>query len=60
MQEIEKLYEIKMKLLAGIIDYDLAKKEAQPYIDRLNEKGKEIAKKHNRRYVNTNFSMQMR
>lgn len=60
MDERKKLYEIKMKLISGIISYDEAKKMALPFIDSLNAKGREIAKKHGRRYVNTTFSQQMR
>jgi hypothetical protein len=30
----------------GAIDYDRAKKMAQPHIDAINEKSREIAKKH--------------
>jgi hypothetical protein len=30
----------------GAIDYDKAKKMAQPHIDAINEKAAEIAKKH--------------
>ena len=60
MEDRKKLYEIKMKLLSGIISYDEAKVQAQPYIDNLNTKGRDIAKKHGRKYVNTTFSNQMR
>jgi hypothetical protein len=60
MKEREELYTIKMKLLSGIISYDDAKIQAQPFIDLLNKKGKEIAKKHSRRFVETTFSSQMR
>lgn len=60
MNERETLYQIKMKLLAGLITYDEAKTQAQPFIDSLNEKCKAIAKKHGRRFIATNFSSQMR
>ena len=60
MEERKALYEIKMKLLAGLITYDEAKTQSQPFIDSLNKKGKEIAKKHSRRFVETSFSSQMR
>ena len=60
MEERKKLYEIKMKLLSGLLSYDEAKTQAAPYIDSLNEKGAAIAKKHGRRFVKTTFSIQMR
>lgn len=60
MEERKALYEIKMELLAGLITYDEAKIQAKPFIDTLNEKGKTIAKKHGRRFVETTFSQQMR
>jgi hypothetical protein len=58
--ERKKLYEIKMKLLAGLISFDEAKTQAMPFIDSLNKKGRTIARKYNRRFVETTFSSQMR
>lgn len=60
MDARKKLYEIKMKLIAGLITYDEASKQAKSSIDELNAKGKEIAKKHGMKYHETTFSMQMR
>lgn len=60
MEERKALYEIKMKLLSGLITYDEAKAQAKPFINALNEKGRQIAKKHGRRFVETTFSQQMR
>lgn len=60
MEERKALYEIKMKLVSGLISYEEAKIQAMPFIDSLNKKGKDIAKKYGRRFVNTTFSQQMR
>ena len=43
---IQELTNIDMWLKLGAIDYDKAKEMAQPHIDAINEKSKEIAKKH--------------
>lgn len=56
----ENLYRIKMLLVTGNITYEQAKEEAKPFIDELNEKGQEIAKKYGRKFVKTTFSQQMR
>ena len=60
MEERKNIYEINMKLLSGIINYEEAKILATPFINKLNEKCKVIAKKHGKRYVETTFSQQMR
>jgi hypothetical protein len=54
------LYEIKMKLLSGIISYEEAKKQSIPFIEELNIMGKNIAKKYGRKFLPTTFSQQMR
>lgn len=60
MTDIEKLFDIRGRLLVGIISYDEAKAEAQPIIDDLNKKGQDIAKKHNKRFYGLTFSGIMR
>ncbi len=55
-----KINEIKIKLITGKIDYYKAKEEAQPIIDEMNLKGKEIAKKYNQKYKPFTFSSLMR
>jgi hypothetical protein len=60
MEERKALYEIKMKLLSGLITYDEAKAQAKPFINALNERCKQMAKKHGRRFVETTFSQQIR
>jgi hypothetical protein len=42
------------------ITYDEAKKEAQPIIDAINAKNKEIAKKYNKRPSKLSFAAIMR
>lgn len=39
----------RAKLLHGVIDYKTAKEMTEPYIDAVNAKSKEIAKKYNMR-----------
>jgi len=43
---IQELKNIDMWLKIGAIDYDKAKAMAKPHIDAINEKSREIAKKH--------------
>ena len=43
---VQELANIDMWLKLGAIDYDKAKEMAQPHIDAINEKAKEIAKKY--------------
>jgi hypothetical protein len=40
---------IKMQVKLGNIDYETGRKQAAPYIEIINSKAKEIAKKYNRR-----------
>jgi hypothetical protein len=42
----QELANIDYWLKTGAINFDKAKKKAQPHIDAINEKSKEIAKKH--------------
>ena len=46
LSPVQELANIELWLKLGAIDYDKAKEMAQPYIDAINEKSKEIAKKH--------------
>ena len=43
---IQELRNIDLWVKIGAIDFDKAKKMAQPHIDAINEKSKEIAKKY--------------
>ena len=55
-----KLYHIRDELFVGNISYDLAKKQAAPYIDAINRKSAEIAKKHGVRPQKVTFQAIMR
>lgn len=55
-----KLAEIKLLFTTGQITYHQAKEKAQPIIDEMNSKGKEIAKKYNQRFKPFTFSYLMR
>lgn len=57
---IEAIRTIRGKMLSGELTYDQAKAEAQPIIDSINEKTKEIAKKHNRKASKVSFAAIMR
>jgi len=46
LSAIQELRNIDMWLKIGAIDYDKAKEMAKPHIEAINEKSKEIAKKH--------------
>ena len=54
------LNDIKIKLQLGIINYDEAKKEAEPIITEMNKKGKEIAKKFGKKFKPFTFVSLMR
>lgn len=59
--EYKKLIEeIKYKLNTGVIDYYQAKQEAEPIINEMNKKGKEIAKKFGQRFRPFSFAGLMR
>ena len=60
MEERKALYEIKMKLLTGLISYEQAKELSAEHINALNIRGERIAMKHGRKFVKTTFSQQMR
>jgi hypothetical protein len=43
---IQELRNIDLWVKTGAVDYDRAKKMAQPHIDAINAKSAEVAKKH--------------
>ena len=51
---------IKYSFMTGQLTYHEAKEKAQPIIDEMNIKGKEIAKKYNQRFKPFTFSYLMR
>lgn len=55
-----KIDDIKRKLACGLVDYEQAKKEAQPIIDEMNRLGSEVAKKFGKKFVSFTFSKLMR
>lgn len=55
-----KIQDIKTKLACGYIDYEQAKKEAQPFIDEMNNKGMEIAKRFGKKFSKFTFVSLMR
>lgn len=55
-----KIEEIKKAYNLGLITREEAKEKAQPIIDRINAKGKEIAKKYNKRFSPISFIELMR
>lgn len=55
-----KIELIKMKMLYGSLTYEEAKVEAQPIIDEMNQKAKEIAHRHRRKHKSFTFGTLMR
>lgn len=43
-------FNLKGKLLSGQVTYEQSIELAKPVLDKMNKKGMEIAKKHNRKY----------
>lgn len=54
------LGDIKFKMQVGIIDYYQAKAEAEPIIEEMNIKGREIAKKFGQRFKPFTFAYLIR
>ena len=55
-----KIQDIRTKLACGYIDYDQAKKEAQPLINEMNRLGMEVAKKFGKKFHKFTFVTLMR
>lgn len=55
-----RIQDIKQRLAFGNIDYDTAKKEAEPFIEEMNKKGEEIAKKFGKKFSKFTFVNLMR
>ena len=60
MNAREALFDIRGKLLAGILTYDQAKIAAAPYIESMNAQAKIIAKRHGKKFYSFTFSNMMR
>lgn len=56
----EQIQEIRSKLLYGHITVDQAKELVDPLLAEMNKKGKEIAKKHGKKYTNLTFGYVIR
>lgn len=59
-QNRQDIEEIKIALACGFISYEEAKIEAKPILDKINKKGKEIAKKYGKKYYPITFTEIMR
>lgn len=57
---MEKIAEIKRLYNTGEITRDEAYERAQPILDEIDKRGREIAKKHGRKYVKLSFVSLMR
>lgn len=55
-----KIQDIKSRLNCGLISYDKAKEEAEPYINEMNRLGEEVAKKFKKKFYKFTFSGLMR
>lgn len=55
-----KIQDIKTKLNCGYIDYDQARKEAEPVIEEMNKLGMEVAKKFGKKFSKFTFATLMR
>jgi len=56
----EKIFDIRGRLLTGIISYEQAKIEAMPVIKEMNIEAKDIADKHGRKFSGFTFTSLMR
>lgn len=56
----KEIEQIKLSLGAGVLSYDEAKEQAQPIIDRINKRGREIAKKYGKKHYPITFIELMR
>ncbi len=59
-EHTNELHNIKMWMYQGAIAYDKAKEMAEPHIAALNEKAREIAKKHGVKPRQVTFAAFMR
>lgn len=59
-QNRQDIEEIKIALACGFISYEEARVEAKPILDKINKKGREIAKKYGKKYYPITFIEVMR
>jgi hypothetical protein len=55
-----RIFDIRGRLLSGVITYDKALAEAAPIIESMNIQAKAIAKKHGKQFKGFTFSGLMR
>lgn len=55
-----KINDIRNAMFRGDLAYDDAKKQAQPFIDEMNRRGVEIAKKYGKKHRPFSFASLMR
>ena len=56
----EEAKKVKQRMYSGILTYDQAQKELQPFIDIANENGRRIAKKYGKRFTKIEFGYVIR
>lgn len=56
----EQIEQIKIEMMYGHLTYDEAKAKAQPIIDEMNKKAREVAKRWNKKHYNFTFPALMR
>lgn len=57
---IDRIRDIKMMYMKGDIDYDEAKRLATPFMEEMDRQGREIAKKHGKKFPGVSFAHLMR
>ena len=60
MEAQQELSHIVLRVSTGGLEYSEAKAMAQPYLDIINKRGAEIAKKHKRSYRKLDFGYALR
>lgn len=56
----DKIDEIRLAMFRGILSYDEARAKAEPIIDEMNRRGREIAKKYGKSFRPFSFAALMR
>lgn len=59
-ENVRAIRQIKAKMVSGELTYEQAQKDAQPVLDRINQKASELAKKYNTRPHKLGFAELMR
>lgn len=56
----DRIDEIRLALNKGLLSYDVAKTQAEPIIEEMNRRGREIAQKHGKSFRPFSFISLMR